>query len=141
ASAADALLARVMYDREPQTYGTAGEFHAILRGTGGDLLTIDHEEFDRALECAVGGPDILNGLRAHGVEIATVDGEVLEKTGLLGLAGTLKHVEAGRICAGARVLVCLTGGTAWPRRPATPESYLRSAESPQVDVARTETVQ
>ena len=135
------LLAKVMYDREPQTYGTADEFHTILRTTGGNLETIDQEEFARALTCHVGGPDLLHGLRANGVEIATVDGEVLEKTGLLGLAGVFKCVDSGRIQPGTRVLVCLTGGTAQPRRPATPEASIRSGGMQKPTAVETETAQ
>jgi hypothetical protein len=127
---ADPLLAMVMYDTEPQTHGTAAELHRLLRTTGGDLMTINHGEFERSLQCRVGGPDLLRGLEANGVAIATVDGEVLEKTGLLGLAGILNQVETGRIQPGTRVLVCLTGGTARPRRSARPESYVRAAEAP-----------
>src|SRR5262249_20331071 len=49
------LLAKVMYDDEPQTYGTAAQLHAILRTAGGDLETINHEEFEQALTRSVGG--------------------------------------------------------------------------------------
>jgi hypothetical protein len=39
---------------------------------------------------------------------------VLEKAGLMALAGTLREIESGRIAPGSRVLVCVTGGTARP---------------------------
>jgi len=136
APTADPLLARVMYDREPHTYGTFDEFHALLQRTGGGLTTINHEEFERALRCGVGGADLLGGLAANAVDIAIDGGEVLEKTGLLGLAGTLKQVESGTIRAGARVLVCLTGGTARPSKRATPESYIDSTPSSEGLVQR-----
>jgi hypothetical protein len=134
---ADPLLAKVMYDREPHTYGTFDEFQAILCSTGGDLTTISHGEFTRAVECDVGGLNLLRGLAANGVEIATVRGEVLEKTGLLGLAGTLKQVESGHIPSGARVLVCLTGGTAQPSARATPESFICSTGAQETGAVRT----
>ena len=118
-------LAKVMYDREPQTYGTFEALHGILRNTGGDLMTINHAQFDRVLGRGLDGVDLLQRLAANGVDIATVDGEVLDKTGLLGLMGTLNRIESGCIRDGARVLVCLTGGTARPSARATPESYVR----------------
>ncbi len=125
------LLARVAFDREPHTHGTSDDLHTLLRASGGDLVTVNHSEFERALQCGIGAPDLLRGLAAHGVTIATADGAVLEKTGLLGLAGTLKEIDSGRIVPGARVLVCLTGGTALPQRPAVPDSYIRRPRAPQ----------
>lgn len=110
------LLARVMYDGDPGTYGTFGELREVLTGSGGSLATVDGGEFERAIGTRIEGQPVLERLAAHDVRIAIRDdGGVLDKTGLLGLAGTLRAIDAGQIAAGSSALVCLTGGTARPR--------------------------
>lgn len=106
------LLARVMYDGDPATYGTVEPLREILADTGGRITTLDHEEFDRALRAPVAGRRLLEHLAARGIRITLSEGEVREKTGLMALAATVRDIEAGRIETGSRVLVCLTGGTA-----------------------------
>jgi threonine synthase len=108
------LLAKVMYDGNPGTYGTFGPLRRILVETGGDLTTIDREDFRWGLWADVGGKTVLDHLAEHGVLITLREGEVLEKAGLMALAGTLREIESGRIAPGSRVLVCVTGGTARP---------------------------
>lgn len=110
------LLARVMYDGEPGTYGTFEQLRGVLTESEGSLATVDAGEFDEAFATRVDGEPLLARLAARDIRIATrSDGTVLDKTGLLALAGTLRAIEAGEIPAGSRVLVCLTGGTAHPR--------------------------
>jgi hypothetical protein len=109
------LLARVMYDGEPGTYGTFEPLRRILVETGGELVELDHDEFDRGLSTVVDGKGLMSQLARRGVHVTLRDGEVQEKTGLMALAGTVREIESGRIAAGSRVLVCMTGGTARPR--------------------------
>lgn len=111
------LLARVMYDGEPGTYGTLDPLRRILVDTGGDLTTVDHDEFRRGLATIVDGRSILDHLADRGIEIATRGGEIIEKAGLMALVGTLREIESGGIASGKRVLVCITGGTAQPGGP------------------------
>jgi len=111
------LLARVMYDGNPGTYGTFGPLRRILIETAGDLTTIDREDFRRELWADVGGKTVLDHLAERGVLVTLREGKVLEKAGLMALAGTLREIESGRIAPGSRVLVCVTGGTARPEGP------------------------
>lgn len=108
------LLAKVMYDGQPRTYGTFDALRRILVSTGGDLTTLDEGEFDRVLSQGVDGRAVLELLAAQDLHIAQRDGGIVDKTGLMGLVATLREITSGRIREGARVLVCLTGGTARP---------------------------
>jgi len=110
------LLAKVMYDGQPRTYGTFDELRRILLATGGDLTTVDLHDFREWLAVDIAGKTALEHLAEHGVHIAQSEGDVADKTGLMGLVGTLREIAAGRMAAGERVLVCLTGGTARPER-------------------------
>jgi threonine synthase len=108
------LLTRVMNDGAPHTYGTLDELRTILTETGGDLTTVNHQDFREHLSLTPAGKGVLDHLQDKGVRIALRDGEVIEKAGVMALAGTLREIRAGRIADGSRVLVCLTGGTAEP---------------------------
>ena len=118
------LLAKVMYDGEPRSYGTFDELRGILLNTGGDLTTVDHDDFRQWLAVEVAGKTVLEHLAAHDLHIAQREGEVVEKTGLMALVGTLREIASGRVVAGSRVLVCLTGGTARPEAGLTPDHRL-----------------
>jgi threonine synthase len=115
------LLTEVMYDRHPQTYGTFEEFRNILGAIGGDLTTINHQEFTRFLEETYDGKNILDLLKEKGIDITVKGGEVIEKTGLISLAGTLKEIDRGRIAKGSKVLCCLTSGISEADGKAKPE--------------------
>ncbi len=115
------LLTPVMYDREPQTYGTFEELGRMLMSTRGDLVTIDHALFRDFLSLTFRGKGILALLRNNGVDITVGEGQVREKTGLIALAGVLKEVERGSIPEGSRVLCCLTSGSGPADGPAVPE--------------------
>jgi hypothetical protein len=119
------LLARVMYDDAPLTYGTFEELRRLLEDHGGDLTTVDRAEFSAGLLARVGDATVLEHLARAGIAITIRDGDVLEKAGLLGLVGTLREIESGAIPEGSRVLVCLTGGTARPDGRADPERRIR----------------
>jgi len=115
------LLTKVMYDRHPQTYGTFEEFRDILSATGGDVTTINHDEFSRFLEMSLEGKNILDLLKERGIEITVRRGEVIEKTGLISLAGALKEIDRGRMAKGNKVLCCLTSGISEADGKAKPE--------------------
>jgi hypothetical protein len=103
-----------MYDGEPRTYGTWEPLRRILARTGGDLTAVDGADFSRGLGTVVESRNVLEHLDERGIRVTLRDGEVFEKAGLMALAGTLRDIASGRIAAGSRVLVCLTGGTAQP---------------------------
>jgi threonine synthase len=115
------LLTRVMYDAKPQTYGTYKGLNNILVSTGGDLSTVNHQEFTEFLGQDFDKKSILNLLKDHGIEIMLNNGEVVEKTGLIALAGTLKEINRGKIAKGSKVLCCLTSGVSEADGKAKPE--------------------
>jgi threonine synthase len=122
------LLTRVMYDVKPQSYGTYEGLDNILVNHGGDLTTINHAEFANFLEEDFDGKNILDLFKDHGIEITLNGGEVVEKTGLIGLAGTLKEIDQGKIVSGSKVLCCLTSGISEADGKAKPEHTLTCLE-------------
>lgn len=120
------LLSKVMYDMQPQTYGTYEDLKNILMATGGDLTTVNHQEFTRFLEETYDGKNILDLLKEQGIDITVRGGEVIEKTGLISLAGTLKEIDRGRIAKGSKVLCCLTSGISEADGKAKPEITISS---------------
>jgi|GEM_PF-677452 len=115
------LLTRVMYDAKPHTYGTYKDLTDILVDTHGDLTTVNHSEFIDFLEHDFDGKGILDLLKDRGIEITLAEGEVVEKTGLIALAGTLREIDNCQISKGSRVLCCLTSGISEADGRATPE--------------------
>ena len=122
------LLTRVMYDCRPHSYGTVEALGEILSGTNGDLTTIDGTEFEEFLEQGLSGSSVLDLLSANGVAITVSGGEVVEKTGLIALAGVLKEINAGTISAGSRVLCCLTSGESDADGKAVPEKVITTLD-------------
>src|SRR5262249_36202472 len=121
---------RVMYDGAPRTYGTFHDLRTLLVSSGGDLTTLDHADFDRWLTTPVDGATALEQLTRNGLEVATRDGDIIEKAGLMGLAGALREISNGRFPAGSRLLVNITGGTGQPRGSARPEQVIGASRSP-----------
>jgi hypothetical protein len=95
------------------------------RSDGGHLATIDHAEFEAAFGHHPAGHDVLRLLAACGVEIARRDGRIVEKTGLIAIAGALKQIDAGAIPRGSRILCCLTSGAGATDGGAVPEIRVR----------------
>ena len=122
------LLTRVMYDAKPQTYGTYKGLNNILVSTGGDLSTVNHQEFTEFLGQDFDKKSILNLLKDHDIEIMLNNGEVVEKTGLIALAGTLKEINRGKIAKGSKVLCCLTSGVSEADGKAKPELRILSSD-------------
>jgi len=100
-----ALLAPVMYDGAPATYGTFPALQALLVRTRGHLVTIDTEEFAYHIDAAV-----IDALHDGGINILRRGPDIIDRTGLIALAGVLKEIGAGSIATHSRVLVCLTSG-------------------------------
>ncbi len=119
------LLAPVMYDVKPHTYGTYQDLLGVLEETKGALCTISRSEFNSFLDRDFDGTGIKGLLKEHGIDI----GEVKEKTGLIALAGTLKEIDAGTIRKGSRVLWCLTSGVSHADGGAKAEYEISSLES------------
>jgi threonine synthase len=120
-SSTEQFLTRVMYDVRPRSYGTYGSLYDLLTENEGDLSTINHDEYRNFMAQRFNGKGILEILRERGIEITTNAKEVVEKTGLLALAGTIKAIDQGRIPKGKKVLCCLTSGVSKADGQAKPE--------------------
>jgi len=122
------LLSKVMYDIAPYTYGTYEDLKGVLKTSRGDLATVGRAEFLEFLDYDFGGKSILGLLREKGVEMFETEGEVVEKTGLIALAGTFQGIRNNRIVGGSRVLCCLGSGTYEADGKAQPEYRAISLE-------------
>jgi threonine synthase len=123
------LLARVMYDGAPKTYRTFDDLQRLLTTTGGDLTTIDHDDFEKWLTLPVDGRAPLDYLADAGLRVTTRLGEIVEKAGLMGLAAALREIAAGRFPEGSRLLVNVTGGTARTAGQVVPERVIAPGEA------------
>ena len=118
------LLTRSMYDFAPHTYGTFHDLMGLLNETQGDLTTITHDEFFEFLDRTFDGKSVAEVLGQNGITVGT---KIVETTGLMCLAGTLKEIERGTIPRGARILCCLTSGTQLADGQAQPERKIDTA--------------
>ncbi len=123
------LLARVMYDGAPKTYRTFDDLKRLLSATGGDLTTIDGDDFDKWLTLPIDGRTPLEHLAGAGLRVFTRGGEIVEKAGLMGLAAALREIAFGRFPDGSRLLVNVTGGTAEASGHVVPERVIGAGES------------
>jgi len=124
----DGLLTRIMYDRSPDSHETWRDLHQLLLLTGGDMLTVNGEEFDSYLQPSGEYGTILEVLQSRGIAIRLRSGQVFEKAGMIALVGTLKAIDAGVIPAGGRVLCALTGGVSAADGRARPGRTVREAQ-------------
>jgi len=120
------LLTRVMYDSKPHTYATYRDLRAVLKMCRGDLDTIDHQEFDNFTGLRLNGGSIEKVLDENGIRISKMDGSIVEKTGLIAVAGTLKAIDSGRIREGSRVLCSLTSAVSLADGEAVPERVINT---------------
>jgi hypothetical protein len=127
-SIGDKLLTKVMYDVAPYTYGTYDDLKGVLTETRGDLDTVNHAEFFSLFDRDFDGKGVLDLLEEKGFHARTRDGEVVDRTGLIALAGTLKAIDNGKIAERSRVLCCLTSGTGKPDGKAVPEYRVSNLE-------------
>ena len=121
------LLTRVMYDNSPQTYNTYSDLQQLLLLSQGDLLTINGEEFDSFASPVAEYGSLPELLGSQGIVISLRSGQIVEKTGMIALAGTLKAIDNGTIAAGSSVLCCLTSGVSTADGCAQPELIVRNA--------------
>lgn len=125
----DKLLTKVMYDVAPYTYGTFDDLKDVLTATRGDLSTVNHTEFFALLDQDFDGKGVLERLEERGFNVRAKDGEIVDRTGMIALAGTLKAIEGGKIAEGSKVLCCLTSGTGRADGKAVPEYRVSSLEN------------
>lgn len=122
------LLTKIMYDDSPQTYGTYEDLERVLVATRGDLKTVNHAQFAAALARRFDGKGILEWLGENDFHVHVRSDEIVDKTGLISLAGTLAAIDEGTIAEGSRVLCCLTSGTGRADGAAEPELRLSEDE-------------
>lgn len=122
------LLTRVMYDARPHTYATYRDLREVLKLSRGDIDTIGHHEFDRFISCRLNDGSIVDLLAEHGVTVSMMEGSIVEKTGLIAVAGTLKAIDSGRIREGSRVLCNLTSAVSMADGEAVPERVINTVE-------------
>jgi threonine synthase len=135
-SIGNALLTKVMYDVAPYTYGTYEDLKNVLTATRGDLTTVNHAEFFDLFDQDFDGRDILDLLNENGFNICARDGEIVDKTGLIALAGTLKEIRNKKIEKGTRVLCCLTSGAGSADGKAVPDYRVSNLEDLVSDCGR-----
>lgn len=128
----DRLLSRVMYDAVPQTYGTVEDLLAVVHSTRGEVLTVDEGEFDHHVVRPQEREPVVLLLEEKSIRITQRGGAIVDKTGLIALAGALKAVDTGVIAPGSRVLCCLTSGVSGMDGQAEPEVVVRG----EADVLR-----
>jgi hypothetical protein len=130
----DVPLSSVMYDAAPQEYGTYPDLAHLVADTGGWLSTLRSDEFPVICRPRVSltrddtrgrATSPLDLLRQAGLVVAERDGQIIDRTGLIALARALIDIDTGRLREGARVLVCVTGGTAVPDGRARPDFWIR----------------
>ncbi len=117
---ATGLLSRVMYDSAPQTYGTMEELREVVFSTRGNVVTVDEGEFEEH----TAGESVPELLERRGTRITRRNGAILDKTGLMALAGAMKAIDAGGIAPGSRALCCLTSGVSRSDGRAEPEAVV-----------------
>ena len=132
-SIGDKLLTKVMYDVAPYTYGTYEDLKDVLTATRGDLNTVNHAEFFALFDQDFDGKGVLELLEERGFNIQAKDGEIVDRTGLIALAGTLKAIQNRKIAEGSKVLCCLTSGTGRADGKAVPEYRVSSLEDVVTD--------
>ena len=100
------LLDRALYNTNPE--GSYPLLHRHLLRYGGELRALRREEYERRL------PLVRQQLANCGIHVKTrqVDGreEIMEKAGIMALAGTLEAIDEGTIRPGETVASFFTGG-------------------------------
>ena len=105
-SVSDDLLDQALYNTNPE--GSYPLLHRHLLRYGGELRSLGRGEYEKHL------PLLLRELANSGIRLKTrrMDGreEIMEKAGVMALAGTLAAIDAGTIRKGETVLSFFTGG-------------------------------
>jgi threonine synthase len=126
--ASDDLLDQALYNTNPEA--SYPLLHGHLERYGGELRPLRREEYERHL------PLLLRELASNGIPVKTrrMDGreEIMEKAGIMALAGTLQAIDEGAIRKGETVLCFFTGGAGeFSGREAVPECLI----GPEGDLA------
>jgi hypothetical protein len=121
ACASDDLLDQALYNTNPES--SYPLLYRHLERYGGELRALRREEYERHL------PLLRRELAGHGIHVKTrpIDGreEIMEKAGIMALAGILTAIDEGAIREGETVLSFFTGGAGeFSGREAVPECLI-----------------
>lgn len=116
------LLDPALYNTNPE--GSYPLLHRHLLQYGGELRALRRKEFEKHV------PLLRRELANRGIHVKTrqMDGreEIMEKAGIMALAGTLEAIEEGVIRKGETVLSFFTGGAGdFSGREAVPECLIK----------------
>ena len=116
------LLDQALYNTNPE--GSYPLLHRHLLRYGGELRALRREEYEKHL------PLVRRELANSGIHLKTrqMDGreEIMEKAGIMALAGTLEAIDKGVIRKGETVLSFFTGGAGdFSGREGVPECLIR----------------
>jgi threonine synthase len=119
------LLDPALYNTNPE--GSYPLLHQHLLRYGGELRALRREEYEKYL------PLVRRELANSGIHVKTrqVDGreQIMEKAGIMALAGTLAAIDEGTIGKGETVLSFLTGGAGeFSGREAVPECLIKQED-------------
>ena len=144
------LLIPVMYDSQPFSYKAFDDFKNIIDAQG-KMLTVDREEFNAFSRKYLDVKGMITEiLEEHGTFIYKENDNIVDKAGLVGLAGVFKTIDAGVIKKGEVVLHSLSSGTFRRKCAPTPDCiidgtksldaqlnlFVESLEKSRVDAAR-----
>jgi threonine synthase len=129
----DDLLDQALYNTNPE--GSYPLLHRHLEQYGGALRALRREEYEKRL------PLLRRELANSGIPLKTrrVNGreEIMEKAGVMALAGTLEAIDEGTIREGETVLSFFTGGAGeFSGREAVPECLIKREDDLTTAVER-----
>ena len=133
AGVSEDLLDPALYNTDPA--GSYPLLHRHLLRYGGELQALSREEYEKHL------PFLRRELANSGLRLKTrrMNGreEIMEKAGIMALAGTLAAIDAGTIRKGESVLVFFTGGAGvFSGREGVPECQIGPEDDPTLAVER-----
>ena len=133
AGVSDDLLDQALYNTNPE--GSYPMLNRHLLEFGGELRALRREEYEKYL------PVVRRELANIGMQLKTrqMNGreEIMEKAGIMALAGTLEAIETGTIQKGETVLSFFTGGAGdFSGREAVPECLIKRQDDLTTAVER-----
>jgi threonine synthase len=126
------LLDQALYNTNPEASYPLLQRH--VRQYGGELRSLPRNEYEKHL------PLVRRGLEGCGMRLKTRAmsdrEEIMEKAGIMALAGTLAAIDAGTIRKGETVLSFFTGGAGvFSGREAVPECLIRREDDLALAIA------
>lgn len=129
------LIEEGIYDRHAVTYGTFPSMERVLRVSDGAVITVTEDEFTSTLMNVEAEHLILEHLKCNGVVLARErkngkTSEIVQKAGLLAIAGVMKGVRVGLIPKGEKVLCSFSGGATVGTFQPLPDDHIFRLDMP-----------